>query len=163
MKHIIAKVNDAFPELYWQFETNGLLVREDMMPFLKDNRVSFVVSPKVPHSWGHYRQAPKVFQQNDPALADKLSLKYVVEADPASVYHDLPADAHTARLAGFRVYVSGMTLYKRTPTRGVAASVWDDTLIDRDATAINYRHAARLALAHGFNVSYQSHLFGGVE
>jgi 7-carboxy-7-deazaguanine synthase len=163
MTGVIDHVTQLFPDLEWQFETNGLLLRDDMLPYIMSRPVSIVVSPKVPHSWDGYRPLPRVFLQNNPARARKLFLKYVVEANQFSKYHDLPVEAYTAALAGFQVYVSGMTVYKRPPAPREVASVWDETLIDHAATAANYKHAARLALAHGFNVSFQSHLFGAVE
>jgi len=161
MREII-RACDQYPQV-WQFETNGLLLRDDALDFIKAYNVAIVMSPKVPHSWESYRPLPWFFKRHDPALARKLSLKYVVEESDTSPYYDVPSEAHTAALAGFRVYVSGMTVYKRAPVPGEIPNVWDGTLIDRAATARNYKHAARLALAGGFHVSYQSHLFGAVE
>lgn len=163
MEYIIRLVSPVYPDLEWQFETNGMLLRDTMIEPIKNGPIHMVVSPKVPHNMQHYRPLPAMFHQHNPVLAERLSLKYVVCADAGSPYHDLPADAHTAALAGFRVYVSGMTAYKRAPLFGEVPSVWNDSLVDRQATAANYMHAARLALAHGFNVSYQSHLLGAVQ
>lgn len=163
MRIVIQHVEEVFPGYEWQFETNGLLLRQEMVEWAKEHNVVFVVSPKVPHSHKEYRPLPMFFIQTNPSYADHLCLKYVVEDNPDSPYHNLPVDAFTAGLAGFAVYISGMTVYHRAPLPGEVANVWDATLCDQHATALNYNHAARLALATGFTLSFQTHLFGAVQ
>lgn len=161
LKQTMAKVDPHFGalggRLTWQFETNGLLLREDMIDCARRHgHIKFVCSPKVPHNRTTYPAIPEFWGR----AADVLDLKYVVTADEDSPYYDVPEDA----LSGANeVYISGMTVYKRAPHPGEIANVWDDTLIDRKETARNYKHAAKLALEYGRPVSYQTHLFGGVE
>jgi 7-carboxy-7-deazaguanine synthase len=141
-----------------QMETNGLLLREEMMHEAFMRGINFVISPKVPHNRGEYAPIPAWFNSY-PSL---ISLKYVVSADPLSPYHDIPPDAKDCSNR-LRTYVSGMTEYKRPVNFGERASLWNDTLIDRESTAGNYAHAARVALEYGHRVSYQTHLLGDVE
>lgn len=141
----------------WQFETNGLLLREDHIDFARRiGRIHYVVSPKIAHSRSSYHELPELWK----SAPELVSLKYVVSADPESEYHELPEDCHGIEND---VYVSGMTVYKRPCHPGEVATVWDDTLVDQKATARNYKWAARLALEHGLKLSLQTHLFGGVE
>jgi organic radical activating enzyme len=144
----------------FQFETNGMFIEAEDHHTVRFPRVSYVVSPKIPHKHKTYAPLRPIW------VADELrvSLKYVVTADPDSPYHRLPDDLHKARFSKTPVYVSGMTVYKRSVQPGEVASIWDDTLIDRAATALNYQHAARLVQSQpGLTLSYQTHLFGVVE
>jgi len=142
--------------LLWQIETNGLLLRPEMEKFFRQQNVHCVISPKIPHNRVGYRETPLWWQY----MVGCASLKYVVSADRDSPYH-LPAlDASSTRLP---VFVSGMAVYRRTLNTGEVASIWDDTLIDREATAANYMHAASVAMRLGYRVSYQTHLFGVKE
>lgn len=160
LKKVMAKVDPHFGTLSrptWQFETNGLLLRDDMVDCARRHgHIKFVCSPKVPHNRTGYVPMPEFWERS----ADVLDLKYVVTADEDSPYHDIPEDAVTATN---EVFISGMTVYKRPCHPGEIANVWDDTLVDHKATARNYKHAAKLALRYGRIVSYQTHLFGGVE
>lgn len=156
---LIKQIGDSWGSLVWQFETNGLLLREHMTRDLIDNNVAMVISPKVPHNRPDYLPLPIW-------LEECHALKYVVEANPFSQYHSVPFDAlQYAATRGIQLFVSGMTVYKRAPNgpTGEVPSVWDPTLVDQMATASNYAHAARLAMELGLRVSYQTHLFGGVE
>lgn len=147
-------------EYIWQFETNGLLLKSDVVAQADELSstcaVHFVVSPKVPTNLRRY--APLREEWFD--LDYCLSLKYVVEADPSSDYH-LPGPVDK-RLT---TYVSGMAVYHRATLPGEVASIWDQSLIDRAATARNYRHAAAVVLASPgqYRLSLQTHLFAGVE
>lgn len=159
IKEVIAEVAPHFGILTrptWQFETNGLLLRDEHIEAARKlGRIKFVVSPKVPHGRLTYPEVPDCWKD-----AEVLDLKYVVSADPDSPYHDVPEDALRA---GNDLYISGMTVYKRSPLPGEIASIWDDTLIDRQATAENYAHAAKLAKLYGKRLSFQTHLFGVTE
>ena len=155
-------INRRYAGLVWQFETNGLLLRPTMRDAWLHNNVHMVMSPKIPHNWSDYRAVPDWLLHLGP-LATSFALKYVVTADSDSRYHYIPDDAFRAQAQGVRVYVSGMAVYKRAPALGELPTVWDATMVDQAATAANYAHAAKLALEHGLRVSYQTHLFGGVE
>jgi 7-carboxy-7-deazaguanine synthase len=160
IKHIIAQVDPHFGMLSrptWQFETNGLLLREEMIDTArKHGHMRFVCSPKVPHTRSTYSAIPHLWLNS----ADVLDLKYIVTADSSSSYHDVPEDALVAENT---IYISGMAVYKRSTLPGEVATIWDDTLIDQKATALNYRHAARLAMDYNRRMTCQTHLFGGVE
>lgn len=141
----------------WQFETNGYYLKPDVVNDFRTihDRVSFVVSPKIPHGRLQYPSMPLAHWPNE-----DVCLKYVVSADMASGYFAIgPSNA------GRTVYVSAMTVYKRACVPGEVANIWDDTLIDREATARNYRHAAKLVANGGgdLRLSYQTHLFGALE
>lgn len=144
----------------FQFETNGMFVDTEDHHTVRFPRVSYVVSPKIPHKHKTYAPLRPVWVSGEL----NVSLKYVVTADKDSPYHYLPEDLHRARFSRTPVYVSGMTVYRRSVQPGEVASIWDDTLIDRAATALNYQHAARLVQSQpGLTLSYQTHLFGVVE
>lgn len=153
-------------ELSWQIETNGMLIRSDMVTEFRALGVHVVVSPKIPHGHGGYKPFPTANLWRPTRAGDSaLYVKYVVSADPLSPYH-LPSDeAQVMAQLGIPVYISGMTVYRRAPDtmRGEIANLWDDELVDRAATALNYAHAAQIALAGGYRVSYQMHLLGAVE
>jgi len=137
----------------WQFETNGLLLKSDVIDAAKPHDITFVVSPKVPATWQVYRAVPNYW------AAGNVQLKYVVDVDPTSRYHQ------PGPTGGLTTYLSGMAVYKRAVRRDEVSNIWDRTLIDQEATALNYRHAANLVL-HGpdhYRLSLQTHLFAGVE
>jgi organic radical activating enzyme len=82
-------------------------------------------------------------------------LKFVVTADPDDPHHTIPYWAlNSAKL----VYVSPMAVYKR-PYSGEVSSIWDDSLIDREATRCNYEYAAKYAIENQLRLSVQTHLF----
>lgn len=150
--------DDAPP--HWQFETNGVLLTDEMLMQAEElGNASFVVSPKVIGTG--YRLIPEEWAFN----AHLWSLKYVVSADPTSRYHDLPAEVvHWGKIV--QVYVSGQTEYGPgdVPTEpGRPVCLFDFTAKAIAQTADNYSHAAMLALSHGYRVSFQTHLLAGVE
>lgn len=154
---MMLRLSELASEFVWQFETNGMLLKPDVVSQAIDAAmtVHFVVSPKVPANLRRYPQLREEWSR----LGRALSLKYVVEADQNSAYH---APGPTG---DFRTYVSGMAVYHRATLPGEVASVWDQSLIDRAATARNYRHAASIVLASPgmYRLSLQTHLFAGVE
>jgi 7-carboxy-7-deazaguanine synthase len=150
------------PKHKLQIETNGLLLSQDIIADCINFGVDVVWSPKIPHNRDTYRliSASKLWGGKKGSL---LSLKYVVTSDAKSPYHHVPQDAIAAHGLGVPVYISGMTVYRRPLRPGEVASIWNSLLIDQEATAANYEYASRLALDHGFCVSFQTHLFGSVE
>jgi 7-carboxy-7-deazaguanine synthase len=146
----------------FQFETNGLLMDADDHDAARIPRVCYVVSPKIPHKRTTYPSLNPLWVGYAPEL--EVYLKFVVSADPASPYHRLPSDISRAVARRVLVYVSGMTVYRRPLRTGEVANLWDDTLIDREATARNYAHAAATVLSQpGLTLSYQTHLLGAIE
>jgi organic radical activating enzyme len=157
-KTSVEKFGDMLYEKGWkiQLETNGYFVDPDTLL-----GHIIVVSPKIPHNRETYLPFKQAW------LERGCHLKYVVSADPTSKYHDLPKDVleeiRMIRQMGGEVYVSAMCVYKRNTEPGEIANVWDDTLVDREATAKNYQYAAALALEYGVKVSFQTHLWGARE
>jgi organic radical activating enzyme len=157
-KKSVEKLGEMAGNMGWhiQVETNGYFVDSDTLI-----GHTVVVSPKIPHNRNTYLPYKSAWRERG------AHLKYVVSADPESKYHDLPEDVldslHYIRINGGEVYVSAMCIYKRNTEPGEIANIWDDTLVDRKATAENYLHAATLALKYGIKVSYQTHLFGAKE
>lgn len=159
LPEVMRKVNTILDaDLTWQFETNGVMLEEEMFEEQWDLDLFFVVSPKVMSERG-YRPLPPFLAKH----ADKLALKYVVSAEPSSPYHNLPPPE---ALEDFEVYVSGQTEYgpdDPLTSPGAPVNLLLMSQYAREQTARNYAHAAMLALKHGYKVSYQTHLLGGVE
>ena len=152
------------PGLIFQMETNGMLIRAEHIDAFREVGMHVVVSPKIAHNKGIYSTWPIYRLWHPRDVRDSTCyFKYVVSADRNSDYHYLSGEAGTLFQMGFTVFVSGMTAYKRAPLDGEVPNVWNTDLVDHYETAANYAHAARVALEHGFNVSYQSHLFGNVQ
>lgn len=150
-----------------QFETNGYWLKEEFLQqvsaFDWEGWIHFVISPKVATNLGRYRDLPAYWR----LFGEYISLKYVVCADSSSLYHQpgpvFPIDSKSP--AGLQVFVSGMTVYKRPLVPGEVANIWDPTLVNHQATARNYVHAADIVMRNGdpYTLSYQSHLFGALE
>lgn len=152
----------ADQELYVQIETNG--TQKTVTEQLLDQDMTIVVcSPKA---------SGKGYAKTMPPWYSKLDyLKFVVTSDAADPHHTIPEWAH-AWVAGEdivgdyskRLYVSPLTVYKRPVNEGEIVSAWDTTLVDHEATMLNYKHAAALALAHkNIIVSTQQHTFLSLE
>jgi len=145
----------------WQFETNGVLLHAEM---IAQSRVAnldvfFVVSPKV--IGGKYQPLTSAMI----AAYETFALKYIVSADPASLYHTLPQEAHAVQ-AWVPVYISGQTEYgpdDKLATPGHPISLFGLSPLGQAQTAANYAHAAKLALKYGMRTSFQTHLLAGVE
>lgn len=132
-----------------QIETNGMLIDDETDPF-----PYYVVSPKsTPTNYARL---------NWEAIGMlKHCFKYVVEAEPTSMYHSIPEN-HLEEIRVYcrsEVYVSAMCVYIRTPAAGEIPNIWDPTLVCIGSTARNYQHAAAYALRERLTLSYQTHLF----
>lgn len=136
-----------------QIETNGTQAYFfDLVP----SSIITVVSPKPSHKLGGYAPlSPTV-------LAKASCLKFVISADPNSIHHEVPEWGLSAsRPTWSPTYVSPMAEYKQ-PYAGEVSSIWDDSLIDREATAWNYVYAAAYTMRHNLRLSLQTHLFTAV-
>jgi 7-carboxy-7-deazaguanine synthase len=141
-----------------QIETNGTQAAffSAMAELPKQAWPVVVVSPKASV---HARQYAKV---SDTVLRLSHALKFVVEDEESSCHFELPQWAFDARDAhGLTLYVSPMAVYAR-PYDGEVSSIWEDGLIDREATARNYAYAARYAMDRNVLLSLQTHLFVGI-
>lgn len=137
-----------------QIESNGDTLLPDLK--LKSSQVFLVVSPKANKHSG-IRQLP------DDILERADAIKFLVSADPHTEekpnhYANIPAWA-TKRELRTKVWIQPMTVYKRAAEPNEYASAWDATLIDQEATAANFRHAAGLAIGYGVRFSMQQHLW----
>jgi len=149
-------------DIHTQIETNGtqakffsaLSDRGDIYP-------TIVVSPKANERTKKYPTLPfAIFE--DMGIED-LYLKFLISADPESVYHTLPSEAlHWASENNVTVYVSPMAVYKKA-YQGEVSSAWDHELINAEATAANYSYAAQYVLENpGLKLSIQQHLFAAI-
>lgn len=138
-----------------QIETNGTQPKffdeasnRAMMHLFKT-----VVSPKANVRLGKYGKVP------DEVLWWASCLKFVVTSDETNPHHTVPDWALATHKP---VYISPMAIYKKA-YEGEVSSIWDDNLIDREATSKNYNYAAKYVqqLASQFKVrlSVQMHLF----
>lgn len=146
-KNLVGFCEEALINYRVQIETNGMYHLD--LP----DEVIVIMSPKVGG------MAEKKYPKPNKAMLGRADhLKFVLEADPKSVYHGLPEYAWDFLRP---VWVSPMAVYKRpmSASEGERASAWDASLIDQIATAANYRYAAEYALQHGLRVSIQQHLF----
>lgn len=114
-----------------------------------------VVSPKANYKAGRYALIPAVVRWYASCL------KFVVDADPDSPHHTIPDWALDRSLVSCPVYVSPMAVYSR-PYEGEVSSVWEEGLINKEATARNYNYAAEYAMKHNLLLSLQTHLFIGL-
>jgi organic radical activating enzyme len=146
-KNLVKFCEQALVKYGVQIETNGMYYLD-----LPDGVIT-VMSPKVGGAKAKHYPWPN---QNMLVRADHL--KFVLTADPKSVYHEIPGYAFTLAQP---VWVSPMAVYKRPMSveEGERASAWDATLIDQEATAANYLYASQYALKHGLRCSIQQHLF----
>lgn len=130
-----------------QIETNGDRIIPD---FPDDPGIFIVVSPKVTRK-GYLEP-----REHRLRWRRYNAFKFLISADPDSLYHSVP---DWAREFNVPIMLSPITEYARALKPGEIASAWNDGLIDRSATALNYAYAAKLALQKGFRLSMQQHLF----
>lgn len=155
---------DLFPLLqrYFdkiQLESNGTpaFFFADMV--LPQSSTLLIVSPKANEKTKKYAPTPTAVLENTTAL------KFLLSADPESVYHTVPAwvgDLNASRPHNkMPVYVSPMAIYKKA-YQGEVSSIWDTDLIDAAATQRNYAHAAQYCIDNGYLLSLQTHLFTAI-
>lgn len=149
-----------------QIESNGVLYRE----FTPETHL--VCSPKINEKTGKYI-VPK------PRMLDRIdTLKFVVSADPASPYHDIPDFAIEWYRRGpinGSLYVSPMNMYINEPQKignngtlemrsevDERISFWTPNLLDPVQNQANHEHAAFLAMKHGCKLNLQTHLYASL-
>lgn len=162
LKEFIDTVCHHFSDV--QIETNGTQVS-----YFKQYDVSedtsyedypyyplVVVSPKASIKAGKY---PKL---SDSVLKHATCLKFVLDSNPESPHHTVPEWAlEWGKETGSTVYVSPMAIYAKA-YEGEVSSIWEEGLIDKELTSMNYKYAAEYAMEHGLVVSTQQHLFYGL-
>lgn len=156
----IVPLIEAMPAFRVQLESNGDRLARGFVESEVCKKAMLVVSPKInPRSQKYPRLSDTVLRRAD-------CLKFVVSADPHSPYHDIPPyvwEYIMKKNSVTSVCISPMTIYKRAVAPGEIANLWDDTLVDRDLTKLNYAYAAALCIKHGYHFTHQSHLLTGVE
>lgn len=155
-----------------QIESNGIL----MPPVTPSTTV--VISPKCIEKNGvpvkYFKPAESVLERAD-------CLKFVVEADPNSLYHGIPDWA--LQWAGWgQVYVSPMNVYNDVPAKAKqmrntgknrieiderstvdeVISFWETGLLNMSANQANHEFAAQYALKHGLTLNLQMHLYASL-
>ncbi len=129
---------------YVQIESNGDRIARGYRPGM----AILVVSPKIKGS---------VYKPLKEKVSNALDyLKFVVDARPESPYNTLPLWAFERGHS--QIYISPLAVYKRAVALGEISSFWTDDLLDREATAANYRYAGFVAKTNNFRLSIQSHL-----
>lgn len=152
-------------ESFVQIETNGSIPSfyEDAAWTKIKGMVYVVCSPKVNEVTKKYLKISPTVVQNVQAF------KFLVSADPESPYYQVPTllDLITSYGASDiavyndkKYYVSPISVYKKAPD-GEVACIFDQDLIDQEATRKNYAYAAEivLALPKQYQLSLQTHLF----
>jgi 7-carboxy-7-deazaguanine synthase len=110
-----------------------------------------VISPKASHLSGYGAEPSAYFKRLDSCL------KFVVDADPNSPQHKLPAwslDWEDSK----DIYISPMAVYAKAYD-GEVSDAWEPGLIDIERTRVNYYYARELVLKYRYKLSIQMHLF----
>lgn len=156
-----------------QIESNGLVLQQ-----IPEDTV-LVVSPKCAEK---NTPAKHYLKPSDYTMARADCLKFVMSADPASPYSQIPSWALDWReLTGKEIFVSPMNIYNHEPaearaiytqrltanledrsTKGEVISFWDPGLLDMEANRKNHEYASRYCLEHGLRFNVQLHLLAGL-
>lgn len=164
---------DLNNEYKWvQIESNGILEAEF------DWRTTLVISPKCVEKGG---KAIKYIMPHEKMLTLVDCFKFVITADPDSVYHTIPDWAFkTQQDYGIEIYISPMNMYLAEPKavrekavknrltleeRSVineTISFWEDGLLDRKANQKNHEYAAQYCLRNGLRLNLQQHLYASL-
>ncbi len=142
-KEIQIETNGTQPKFYTEAINRGIAIHS----YFKS-----VVSPKANLKTGKYAPVP------GDVLWWANCLKFVVSADPDNAHHEVP---EWALASAKTIYVSPMAIYLKAYS-GEVSSIWEDGLIDKEATARNYNYAAQYAMKHNLLLSLQTHLFIGL-
>jgi 7-carboxy-7-deazaguanine synthase len=148
-----------------QIESNGILA------FDKPWFVTLVISPKCDSSETSY------LKPNPKSLINADCLKFVVNADPKSPYHEVPSWALEWREKTRKpIYLSPMAEYLRHPVKAKPGSAdfaersevnerisfWESGLLDMAKAQANHEWAGAYALRHGLTMGMQLHLFASM-
>ena len=155
-----------------QIESNGI-IQQDI-----PDSVTLVVSPKCLEK---NDKAVRYLQPGKDMLSRADCLKFVMEADPASPYSEVPQWAlDWRRDTGKEIYVSPMNIYNRAPktakvernsnsttvedrsTVEEVISFWEPGLLDLESNQRNHEYTAAYAIANGLRFQLQTHLYASV-
>ena len=161
----VISTNSSSLESFVQIETNGSIASfyEDAAWTKIKGMVYVVCSPKVNEVTNKYLKISPVVVENVQAF------KFLVSADHESPYHQVPTLLDLIKSYGAsdiaahndkKYYVSPISVYKKAPD-GEVACIFDQELIDQDATRKNYAYAAQIVLdmPNQYQLSLQTHLF----
>lgn len=103
----------------------------------------------------------KVYKPANATLAVVGALKFLYDTG-FGITEYVPEWALEQQGLGYDIYVSPVAVYAK-PYEGELSSIWEQGLINKEATAKNYTEAAKYAIANSFKLSLQTHLFAAVE
>lgn len=156
-----------------QVESNG--IPDTVVP----EGVTLVCSPKCAEKDG---AATKYFKPSKTILERADCLKFVMSADIASPYHEVPVWAHEWRQStGKEIYCSPMNVYNTFPqkikllraekgnitmaersTVDEKINFFEPGLLNMDAIAKNHEYVGKYCMDHGFKMNMQMHLFANL-
>lgn len=159
-------------DYYSQIETNGsqkeffktlLTSQEDYIRVLRhdlrESKCLFVCSPKAS------QYTKKYIPLSDETLEVCTYFKFLLSADPESVYHDLPQELIERILNKPAVILVSPIAEYSNSYEGEISSIWDESLIDKEKTSKNYSYASQYVLDYPDIVdrlSLQTHLFTAI-
>lgn len=167
----LTRMNEIFAKT--QIESNGTLVQD--IPAA----TTLVVSPKCSEKNG---VAVKYLAPKDEMLARADCLKFVMNANAASPYCEVPTWAHDWRAKTNKpVFVSPMNIYNSEPQKSKqlraaknnitleerstvdeVISFWEEGLLNMKANQTNHEYAAKYCTKHGFTLNLQIHLYASL-
>jgi 7-carboxy-7-deazaguanine synthase len=155
-----------------QIESNGTVWQD--IP----EETTLVCSPKCLEKDG---RAVKYLQPNQRVMDRADCLKFVMSADQASPYSNIPDWAHDYSRRGKKVFISPMNIYNREPQKSKQMrstknditleersqvdeiiSFWEDGLLDMRSNQANHEYTAQYCVKHGFTFNMQLHLFASL-
>ncbi len=165
----------SYTDFSWmQVESNGILPFRNLPDY-----VDLVCSPKCVEK---YNIPIKYLQPHADNINRVNYLKFVINADPNSIYHNVPKWALTWSAARkIPIYVSPMNMYLKEPQKVLEAaksnkeipeedridvmekiSFWEEGLLDMKKNRANHEYTALLCMRHGFIMSLQTHLLASL-
>lgn len=156
-----------------QIESNGTLVQD--IP----ESTTLVVSPKCSERHG---KPTKYLAPKDDMLKRADCLKFVLCADPDSLYYTVPDWVHEWKNETDKeVFISPMNIYNEEPqkskdlraktnqidmgTRSTVDEVisfWEPGLLNLEENRKNHEYTAKYCIQHGFTFNMQQHLFASL-
>ena len=158
-----------------QIESNGIVHQPSIPP-----ETTIVISPKCVEKNG----APvRYIKPNIANLRVASCLKFVMEANPDSPYHDIPDWAHRwAKDTNKPVFISPMNVYNDTPAKSKqlrntganrieigerstvdeVISFWEPGLLNMTSNQINHEYVAQYCVRNGYILNLQIHLYASL-
>lgn len=167
----LERMNEIFE--HTQIESNGILLQD--IPY----DTTLVVSPKCIEKNG---KQVKYMTLSDEVQQRADCLKFVIEDNTDSLYHEIPEWAHEwAGIYERPVYISPMNIYNDEPRRAKeirletndlnvdirsdvneVVSFWEPGLLNMEANQKNHEYAGKYCMRYGYNLNLQQHLYIGM-